>query len=907
MRKQFFSQISSKLAAGNLHFIRIKLKMKIITFILTLVFFSVSLSAVSKDSVKKNISINALRTQEKIIIDGQLSENTWKLAQKVSDFTQQDPLEGTDPTEITEVFIAYDDNALYVAAMLKDSSPDSITARLSRRDVETNDDIFAIFLDPDYDRRSGYYFGVSAAGTQYDGVLYNDRWDDNSWDAVWESGVNINGDGWYCELKIPFSQMRFSENENHVWGVNLRRDISRKNEIDYLVYIPKNEHVFVSRFYDLEGIENIKASGSIELLPYALSKAEYLQHSQGDPFNDGSKYSTGFGSDMKMSLGSNLKLNATINPDFGQVEIDPAVINLSDVETFFSEKRPFFTEGSTIFNFGQGGATNYWGFNWNNPQFFYSRRIGRVPQGSVPDADYTDVPVGAHILGAAKLTGKISEGWSIGTIQALTSKEMAELQTNGERSKVEIEPLTYYGVLRTQKELNEGRQGIGGIATYTSRYFDEDRLRNEINKNALTFGIDGWTFLDSSNTWVFAGAMGYSHITGTKERLIDLQTNSQHYFQRPDAKTIRLDSNATFLDGTAGRFVINKEKGNFFFNSAFGFVSPGFDINDVGFLYRADVLNTHIGAGYFWNEPTDTYRYLELGGALFGNWDYDGNRTGGGIFHFASLQFLNFYWINWQLGFYNQSISNRLTRGGPIVLNPNGIEYNITMNSDQRKAWNFSLGLFSGGKLDYPFYWQIEAGIEFRPAPNISFSISPFLFRDNEFSQWVDAFDDPTATNTFGKRYVFAELLQHTFGAGIRLNWTFTPKLSLQFYLQPLISSGDYRNFKELAKPRTYDFNNYNIDEATANQEEFFVDPDGSGPSQGFVVSNPDFNFKSLRGNAVLRWEYLPGSSLYFVWTQTRSDSENIGEFRLKQSFNRLLDAHPDNIFIIKFAYWFNL
>ena len=238
-------------------------------------------------------------------------------------------------------------------------------------------------------------------------------------------------------------------------------------------------------------------------------------------------------------------------------------------------------------------------------------------------------------------------------------------------------------------------------------------------------------------------------------------------------------------------------------------------------------------------------------------------------------------------------INTRLTRGGPVVLYPEGMEVNINANTDQRKSWVVNLGASFGGKLDYPFYWQVNAGLEVRPASNIFVSISPFYQRDNEFSQWVDAFDDPSATNTYAKRYVFAELDQHTFGAGIRVNWTFTPKLSLQIYVQPLISSGDYKNYKELAKPRTYDFNQYQIDEVTENQEEFFVDPDGSGPSQGFVISNPDFNYKSLRGNAVVRWEYLPGSVIYFVWTQTRSDVEDIGEFKFKQSFNQLLDAHP--------------
>lgn len=858
-------------------------------------------------SASKSSFVTAFKTNEKIIIDGKLDEKIWTIAVPASDFIQHDPLEGTKASEKTEVFIAYDYDALYVGAVLYDSSPDSIVARLARKDVSTNDDIFGVFLDPYHDKRSGYYFGVSAAGNQYDGVLYNDRWDDESWDAVWESAVEINHQGWICEFRIPFSQLRFKKNEKQIWGINFRRDISRRNEIDYLVYVPKNEYAFVSRFYELVGLESINDDTNIELLPYITTKAEYLKHAADDPFNDGSRYSHGIGVDLKMSLGSNLKLNATINPDFGQVEIDPAVINLGDVETFFEEKRPFFTEGFTIFNFGQGGATNYWGFNWGNPIFFYSRRIGRVPQGSIPEADYSDVPVGTHILGAAKLTGKIGDNWNIGTIHAIINKEFAEIQINEEKSKVEVEPLTYYGVIRTQKEFSEGAQGLGGIATFTSRSLKNSRIENELNKNAFTAGIDGWVFLDSSKSWVFAGAAGYTLIQGTKERLLDLQQNSQHYLQRPDAVNFQLDSNAASLNGYEGRFVINKQKGNFFFNSAFGFISPGFDVNDVGFLYRADVINSHIGAGYFWNEPTDSYRYLELGGAVFGNWDFDGNRNGGGIFHFGSLQFLNYYWLNWQVGLYPASVSNRLTRGGPLTLSPDGMEINLSANSDNRKNIVFRLNYSLGGRFDYPFSHQINPEIEFRPASNILLSISPFYSFDKEFSQWVDAYDDPTAINTFNKRYVFAELVQHTVGAGIRLNWTFTPKLSLQLYVQPLISSGDYKNFKELALPRTFKFNRYNISETEAVKEEFFVDPDANGPSSGFMIDNPDFNYKSLRGNAVLRWEYWPGSVVYLVWTQSRSNEETIGEFQLRKSFTRLFNEKPDNIFLLKFTYWFSM
>ena len=872
----------------------------IILFSLTVVF------PIIKDTSNTNQEISAVRINQLVNIDGNLHEEFWKQIIPVNQFTQRNPDEGKEPTQKTEIKIAFDNAALYIGARMHDSSPDSILARLVRKDVEITSDLFAVFLDPYFDRRSGFYFAMNAAGTQYDGVLYNDSWDDETWDGVWEGKVNIDDGGWTAELRIPFSQLRFHKNSENVWGINLRRDIARNNEEDYFVYIPKNENGFVSRFAQLKGINGITPPGKFEILPYITTRAEYTHPEPNDPFNNGSDYIPGLGADFKVGLGTNLNLNATINPDFGQVEIDPAVINLSDVETFFDEKRPFFVEGSTIFNFGEGGATNYWGFNWANPDFFYSRRIGRTPQGDIPEADFTDYPDGTHILGAAKITGKIGDSWNIGVIQSLTSREFARIENAGMRSKTEVEPMTYYGIVRAQNEINDGYQGLGFMSTVTSRFFKDDRLRDEINKDAYVFGIDGWNFLDSSKTWVIAGWTGLSHVSGSQSKILDLQSNPQHYFQRPDAASLSLDSSAKNLTGYAGRFYLNKQKGNFFFNSAFGFISPNFDLNDLGFLWRADVLNMHVGAGYFWTEQTSIYRHLEAGGAVFRNYDYDGNITWEGIFHFGFIRFLNYYTINWNLAYNPETINNRRTRGGPLTLNPPGYQVNAYLSSDDKKDIIIGAGFFTY-QTNYSYNWDFNSSIEVRPSSNVSIIIEPYYSINNEFAQWVDSFSDETAVNTFGRRYVFAKLDQKTFGAGIRLNWTFTPELSLQLYAQPLISSTDYKNFKELAAPKTYDFNIYGTGSSTFDESTLTADPDGNGPANPIQIENPDKSFKSLRGNVVLRWEFVPGSIVYFVWTQTRSDSEENGVFRFGRSFRRLFNTEADNIFMVKFSYWFNM
>ena len=853
--------------------------------------------------------IEAVRSTDVITIDGSLSEPIWQRP-GLTAFYQRDPDQGKPATEQTEVWFAYDDNALYVAARMSDTQPDSIVARLVRRDGQINTDDIAVYIDPYHDRTSGFYFGLNAAGTMYDGVLYNDDWDDNTWDGVWEGKVKRDGQGWTAEMRIPYSQLRFQNKDQQTWGVDFIREIARKNEKDYIVYTPRNESGFVSRFVDLVGIERIDPPRRMEILPYLSTKAEYIHHSTGDPFNDGSRYSPGIGADMKFGIGSNLTLDATVNPDFGQVEVDPAVVNLSDVETFFNEKRPFFIEGSTIFNFGQGGSNNFWGFNWGNPSFFYSRRIGRTPQGSVPDnADFSDVPTGTHILGAAKLSGKLEDDWSIGSINAVTSREMSRVDTSGHQFKTEVEPLTYYGIFRAQKEFNRSRQGLGFISTIATRRFGDDRLKDDLNNNSFGLGLDGWTFLDSSKVWVLTAWSGMTSVSGDRNRMISLQQSSAHYLQRPDANYVHVDSSATHLEGFAGRLALNKQKGNFYVNVAFGFVDPKFDVNDLGYMWRTDLINGHVVLGYRWNDPNTVTRQINLNASVFRSYDFGGNPVWLGYWTNGYVQFLSYHNVDWFFAYNPESFSDRRTRGGPLTINPRGFEVGGDINSDDRKEWIFGLstdinnyqygvdhGKFFGGSIQY------------KPAANVSVTISPSVNLYRTSAQWVTSVDDPTATSTYGTRYIFGDLNQREISASIRLDWTFTPQLSLQTYIQPLISVGEYANLKELSRPRSIDFTTYGSAGSTIAKQDgdYRIDPDGNGPAQAFTVSDPDFNFKSLRGSAVLRWEYMPGSALYLVWTQQRVDETDPGRFRFGRDVSYLFQSQPDNVFMIKLTYWAN-
>jgi Domain of unknown function (DUF5916)/Carbohydrate family 9 binding domain-like len=852
-------------------------------------------------------AVHALRASGSIALDGSLTEAAWSQARAVDGFTQREPDEGAPATERTEVRVIYDDNALYVGARLYDRTPDSVRAQLARRDRIISADRFLVFLDSYHDKRTGFYFGINAGGTLYDGTLYNDDWDSDTWDGVWEGKAMRDSLGWTAELRIPYSQLRFQRQKTHLWGINFKREIARRNESDYLVRTPSNGSGFVSRFIDLVGIEAVTPPPRLEVLPYVTTRAEYMSHEAADPFNDGTHLGAGMGADLKLGIGSNLTLDATVNPDFGQVEVDPAVVNLSDVETFFDERRPFFVEGANIFEYGYGGANDFWGFNWINPSFLYSRRIGRAPQAELPDDyDYSSVPSGSNIIGAAKLSGKIGD-WSLGALNAVTSREHAAFSLGSQRWRQEVEPLTYYGVYRAQREISGGRHGLGFIGTLTARSFEGPELRDELSSRATGFGVDGWTTLDKNAVWVVSGWAGASRVGGTAERMQALQENSVHYFQRPDAGYLGVDSGATSLTGYAARVSLNKQKGNWMFNSAVGVVDPDFEVNDLGFQFRGDQINSHLMFGHKWTRPGRVFRSWRLNLAGFRSYNYGGDVTWTGLFLTGLYELKNFSTGRWFVAYNPSTVSDRRTRGGPLMINQPGVEWDFQLDSDPNKQWIYGFGLHGNHyRRGWEQSWSARAALEWKPGSRLSLRIEPQIEKTGTSAQYVDTFDDPLASNTFGHRYVFADLDQTTVSASVRLNWIFTPRLSLEVYAQPLLSSGSYTGFKELARPRSYAFNPYPDPMATADPDRIVVDPDGAGPAAGEEIDDPNFSLASLRGNAVLRWEYSPGSTLFLVWTQNRSDTESIGTFRTGRALDRLFGADGDNIFLIKVSYWWN-
>jgi hypothetical protein len=854
--------------------------------------------------------VRAIRAAEPVKIDGVLEEKVWE-GESYSDFVQSDPIDGGQPTEKTEVWVAYDDSNLYVAALLHDSAPQSIKKLLGRRDNRVDSDWFTFDVDPAYDRRTGFEFSVNPAGSVIDATLSNDVNDDDTWDGVWESKAQVNDVGWAVEIRIPLNQLRFSKKDKYVWGVNFRRTIMRKQEKVSFVWVPKEETAYVSRFARLEGIDDIHPGRHVEFLPYTAGQAQFKPAENGNPFERGRKYKGNMGLDLKVGLKSNLTLDATVNPDFGQVEVDPAVINLSAYETYYEEKRPFFIEGADIFNgFGRGGIYMNANINWPSPTFFYSRRIGGPPHGYVTHEGFVEAPSSSTILGAAKLTGKLGSGWNIGFINALTAREHAQIDFQGIRLQEEVEPFTYYGVLRAQKDINQGQHGFGFMATGVSRDLQGNVLQAMLNKNAFALACDGWTFLDKKRAWVFGGWVGGTRIEGSREDILRLQYSSMHYFQRPDAGYVEVNPQATSLSGWGGRLSLTKQQGNLLFLANFGILSPGFDPNDSGFQYSgSDKININIIPAYQWTKPGKIFRNAMLIGGPFRNYDFGWNKTWDGFLLDFGGQFLNYWSFETMLAYNPETMSNTLTRGGPLALVPSGYQVDLMVDSDNRKPVVLEANSSLYRRPTEGTQWSGGLSLRWKPRSNISLSLGPQYAYEKAELQWVTRVNDPLMTETYGARYVFGRIYQRVLSSEIRLNWIFTPRLSLELYLQPFVAVGTYDKFKELAKPKKYEYNIFGDAPSTIAYADgrYTVDPDGEGPAEAFSFWDPDFNVKSLRGTVVLRWEYLPGSLLYLVWTQNRADYSHPGDFQLRRDLGDLLTAPGDNIFLLKISYRWNL
>lgn len=853
--------------------------------------------------------VSALRAGGAIVVDGRLDEAEWKQAPPAAGFVQRDPDEGKPATEPTEVRIVYDNDAIYVGARMFDSEPSKIAKRLTRRDDDADGiaDRFIVAFDGMHDRLTGSLFWVTAAGSIGDGVVYNDSSDDETWNGVWDAAVTIDDQGWVAEMRIPFSQLRFAAAARQVWGLHLVRVVQRRNEESWWAPIPKTDSGLMSRAGSVDGLDGIESRRHLELLPYVTARAEATgTAAAGNPFDDGRTGFAGAGLDLKWGVTSNMTVDAAINPDFGQVEVDPAVVNLSVFETYFQERRPFFIEGAQAFSrFGRNGATGFMGFNRSNPTLFYSRRIGRSPQGSA-SGDFVDTPAATTILGAAKLTGKTSRGWTVNFIDAVTARESARTATGPVRDRAEVEPLTNYLAARAYRNVGQ-RAGFGFLGTAVNRSLRTDSLSARLVDSAYVVGADGHWFFSDKRDYVVAGSFSGSRVAGSTGAISRLQRASSRYYQRPDATHVSLDSAASSLSGWNLQSDFNRNSGSVRPNASFWAVSPGFEANDAGYATTVDRMGMH--AAVAWQRPTpDRYsRYRNLTVAAWRTWNFDREPMSGG--YYASLfATLRNYWSFSLMAIGGPpAYTDRLTRGGPMMRSTAFTQVAAEVEGDERKSVVWSVeGSYQSGTDGT---WSGEGGVSLRvkPLPTLSLEAGPTLTRQLNAFQYVRAVADPAAVAMFGTRYVFGALDQTELGMETRINYIVSPRMSLQVYLQPLLSVGRYAGFTEAARPRTREFLEYGVDTGAISYDaaslQYRVEPGAGGAP--FAFANPDFNYKSLRVNAVFRWEFKPGSTLYAVWTQQREQEEVDGPFRFGRGLSRLMDVASDNVVMVKLSYWF--
>ncbi|HSJ06016.1 MAG TPA: DUF5916 domain-containing protein [Longimicrobiales bacterium] len=837
-------------------------------------------------------------------IDGRLDDAAWADAEIATDFVVYQPNPGAPSAQRTEARVLYDDGAIYVAMRMYDTSPDSIVGRLARRDETVHSDWAYVGIDSYHDRRTAFVFGTNPRGVKVDLMIYDDRMENISWDAIWEVATTTDSLGWTAEFRIPLSQLRFN-GENGVartWGVQFRRQIARLDESSFWSPVPRDANGQASLFGELHGLRGLNPPRNIEVVPYSVARATRAPGDPADPFFRRTDPGLDAGADLKYGITPNLTLNATLNPDFGQVEADPSVVNLSAFETFLPEKRPFFVEGANIFNFGVGVGDGDLG----NESLFYSRRIGRAPQGSVPDdATYDDAPVATRILGAAKLSGRTPGGWSVGALNATTASAHARYVIgDGTRDETMVEPLTNYAVARLLRDYDQGRGSVGVIATATNRQLDGEMTY--LRSAAYTGGMNAYRRIGD---FEFTGWVVGSHVRGDTAAIARTQRSAARYYQRPDADHVTYDPTRTSLDGWAAAAEVMKMGGGHWrFASMLNVRSPGFEPNDLGYMQNADQALQVAYVGYNQFKPSTHFRRWSVNVNQWASWNFGGDRTWLGGNMNANVM-LHSFWgggggINREMARYDVAA----LRGGPALAMPGSWNGWAEIYTDSRKPVRGRLNL-NGWREDGTAgrSWRVSPGLTVRATSQAELSLTPAYGQATRASQYVR-----TRTADGESVYVLSRLEQTSTSVTARLNYTASPTLSFQVYAQPFISAGRYSDFMEVASPRarTFDgrFTRYAPAQVAydADDNVYRIDRNGDG-TPDYSFGNPDFNFKQMRSNAVMRWEYRPGSTLFLVWSHGRTAEDGNGDFRFGRDVSDLWSTAGSNTLLVKVSYWLGI
>ncbi len=838
--------------------------------------------------------LEALRVEMGPRVDGVLDDEVWRHASFTHHFLQKEPHQGKPASLRTEVAFAYDVDALYVGARMSSDRPEDIETVMTRRDDSGSAERLIISLDTYRDRRTAYSFAITAAGVRVDWYHPEDHEyrRDFSFSPVWEARTTRTPEGWVAELRIPFSQLRFNGSDEQVWGVNINRYIPRRNEDVFWVVVPRDVTGWSSRFGELTGIRGVAPSRRLELVPYVAADLRAnvgLNPRAGTPFERRLPYSGRVGLDAKVGLGPNLTLDATVNPDFGQLDADPAQVNLTAFEALLEERRPFFTEGSQLFNSGNG------------PNYFYSRRVGAAPSLST-DADFVESPQATTLWGAAKLTGRLSSGLSVGALGAFTGDAYADTYDfdTREQGRVKLESRTGYGVLRVQQELGDGGAMVGATLTTLYRDIGEGQGHTlELAREAYSGGADFQLRLLGGEYFV-SGYAGGSVVRGTPAALTRIQQSSAHFFQRPDQTYVRVDPEATALSGyTLGARVERVSGDHWLWNASASAESPGFELNDVGRLNSADDLDVNLGLRYRETTPGRFVRTWEVGLSAFTNWNYGLTRQSSSLTLSGSATFSNFWSSQLRVTYLPRSLSDSLTRGGPLMRTGQGVDTTVSLDNGYGETTRWGMG---GGA------WAYETGsrggyawgsLTLQPHQRLRLGLEPTASLYTEGVQYVSTLDGGRE-ETYGKRYVFGAVRRREVALRLRANLFLTPDLSLEAYAEPFASSGTFGGFGELERaggrsPRRYD--------SVTRLADGGLEVSDGGSS--FRLDDPDFNLRSFRANVVLRWEWRPGSTLFLVWQQNRSTSSALGDPLAPRFLGDSLAAPGGHTFALKLNWWF--
>lgn len=833
-------------------------------------------------------------------IDGILDDPSWDIVEWSGNYVEWSPDENTPPSYPTKLKILYDDKSLFVAFKCYDKEPDKIVSRLSRRDGFDGDWV-EINVGSLGDLRTAYSFTISVSGVQGEEYITNDgqSWD-NTWNPIWYSKTQIDEEGWTAEIRIPLSQIRFGKGKEQIWGIQSTRRFFRKEERSVWQRSPLNAPGWVSSFGELHGLRNLRPQRQLEIQPYTVTSQNVLGAESSNPLIKTSETKLNAGLDGKLGITNDLTLDFTLNPDFGQVEADPSAIALDGFQIFFQERRPFFIENKNIFDFPLSNSVNA-GRTFGFDNLFYSRRIGRAPQGfpNLEAGEFSIQPNVSNILAAGKFSGKTRDGWSIGVLEAATAKEVATISNGTSEREEAVAPFTNYLVTRVQKDFNNNNTFIGGVFTATNRNLIDNL--DFLHKAAYTGGVDithNW----KNRTYYVKGNLSLSSVSGSPRAMNRTQRSITHLFQREGAAHIAVDSSATALTGTGGNIQIGKGAGNWLFQTGLTWRSPELELNDIGFQLRADDIRYYGWLGYRTTKPLQSMRGWRVNYSQFAAFDFEGNFNELLVNANAWFNLKDNTWVNVFGDFKPVNFNNFLLRGGPRFKQPEEYTVGGTLTSDSRKKLRLSLTIsnqFAAEGIRNQL--SIGGSITYQPLNSLTISVSPTYTGTDDGLQYVSQ-----ASFKEESRYLLGAIEQQTLSIPLRVDYILTPTLSLQYWGQPFISKGVFDSFSLVNDPVAGNFNArltpLSDAQVSSSDTVFQIDEDLDGTFD-YSFGQPDFAFVQWRSNMVLRWEYIPGSELYLVWSQ---DASNFGDF--EQGLSQALQSNIrdiNNIFLVKLTYRF--